>query len=228
MFDFAGFKDWIEIFAGGKQRDSFGRVHDGDALIDTAINSFDPGNRPVPLVVGHPKGNGPAFGWVERLGAFFANGRKVLAAKLKDVSPDIENLVRQGVYKNRSAAFYSDGGLRHVGLLGGMPPAVKGLKPIFASGGEEYFCFNESNYQPAKSVGSSTEGASALSNVGDRLQAATIAILRDPPKFDRFGRKVMSEINFSRAFEMACEENPELALEYSRLMKSAVYREKIL
>ena len=40
-------------------------------------------------------------------------------------------MVEKGRFNKRSAAFYPDGGLRHVGFLGASPPAVKGLNPVF-------------------------------------------------------------------------------------------------
>jgi hypothetical protein len=42
----------------------------------------------------------------------------------------LRDWVNAGLYRNRSAAFYGDGRLRHVGFLGGAPPAVKGLAPL--------------------------------------------------------------------------------------------------
>ncbi|MCK4529320.1 hypothetical protein KAW18_18305, partial [candidate division WOR-3 bacterium] len=60
MKNFKGFDDWIEIFKGGKQIDSNGVEHDGDALIDKAIAVFNPGIHEPPAVAGHPKDNAPA------------------------------------------------------------------------------------------------------------------------------------------------------------------------
>ena len=144
MPEFAGFDDWIEIFRGGRQTDSNGRSHDGDALIDRAVASFSAKDHEPPLVVGHPQDNSPAYGWVEGLKSAVRGGAKVLLAKCKQVVPEFAGLVRQGVYKKRSAAFYPDGRLRHVGFLGGMPPAVKGLADIgFSAAADSVFEFNE-------------------------------------------------------------------------------------
>jgi len=126
MPDFKGFGDWIEIFKGGKQIDSQGREHDGDAIIDRAVNNFNIKTHEPPLVVGHPQNNAPAFGWVQGLKK--SGGR--LLAKFKDVVPEFEAIARQGLYKKRSASFYPDGRLRHVGFLGAAPPAVKGLADL--------------------------------------------------------------------------------------------------
>ncbi len=130
MSKFKGFDDWVEIFKGGKQVDSSGREHDGDAMIDKAVSSFNAGEHEPPLVIGHPKDNSPSFGWANELKTEMKNGTKVLLASFKDVVPEFEELVRTGRYKKRSAAFYPDGRLRHVGFLGAVPPAVKGLADL--------------------------------------------------------------------------------------------------
>lgn len=121
-----GFNNWIEIFKGGKQIDSEGREHNGDELIKKAVETFDPAYHEPPVVIGHPKENAPAFGWVE---ALKEEGGK-LYAKFKDAVPEFVDMVKRGLFKKRSAQFYKDGRLRHVGFLGAMPPAVKGLANI--------------------------------------------------------------------------------------------------
>jgi hypothetical protein len=137
MPNFKGFEDWVEIFRGGKQVDSTGREHDGDAMIDKAVGAFSAEKHEPPLVVGHPKDNGPAYGWTEALKSVVQlDGTKILMAKFKGVAPEFEELVRAGRYKKRSAAFYPDGSLRHVGFLGAVPPAVKGLADLQFNEGE--------------------------------------------------------------------------------------------
>jgi len=126
MKNFKGFGDWIEIFRGGKQMDSSGREHDGDALIDRAVETFDPAYHEPPIVVGHPKDNAPAFGWVQGIKR---SGNRLMV-KARDVVPEFEAIAKQGLYKKRSASFYPDGRLRHVGFLGAAPPAVKGLADL--------------------------------------------------------------------------------------------------
>lgn len=126
MTNFKGFDDWIPIFQGGRQTDSAGRVHDGDALIAKALANFDAAKHEPPVVIGHPAENAPAWGWVEGL----KKQGDLLLAKIKQVEPGFADMVRQGLFKKRSAAFYPDGSLRHVGFLGAAPPAVKGLPDL--------------------------------------------------------------------------------------------------
>lgn len=134
--NFKGFDDWIEIFRGGRQIDSEGREHDGDELIEKAVSTFDPRTHEPPLVIGHPRENAPAYGWVEGLATTVRDGAKVLLARFKQVVPEFVRMVEQGLFKKRSASFYPDGRLRHVGFLGAAPPSVKGLADIgFEEGG---------------------------------------------------------------------------------------------
>lgn len=130
MIDFKGFGDWIEIFMGGKQVDKNGKEHDGDALIDEAVASFNAKEHEPPIVIGHPKDNAPAYGWVEGVKAVLKGGKKHLLMKARDVVPEFEEMVEKGLFKKRSASFYDDGRLRHVGFLGAAPPAVKGLADL--------------------------------------------------------------------------------------------------
>ena len=142
MIKFKGFDDWIPVFQGGSQTDSAGRIHDGTALIDKAVSTFNAARHEPPVVIGHPKENGPAFGWVEGL----KKQGDTLLAKFKQVEPAFADMVKQGLFKKRSAAFYPDGSLRHVGFLGAMPPAVKGL-PDVAFTEEDALTFEFSDYQ---------------------------------------------------------------------------------
>lgn len=144
MKNFKGFEDWIEIFHGGKQIDSEGRAHDGDAIIDTAIQTFDPEFHEPPVVAGHPVDNAPAYGWVQGLKK---TGHKLLA-KIKDVVPEFETAVKKGMYKKRSASFYPDGRLRHIGFLGAAPPAVKGLADLSFNDNDNAIIFEFTETSP--------------------------------------------------------------------------------
>jgi hypothetical protein len=129
-----GLKGWIEVFRGGRQEDAAGNMHDGDELIDRALSGFDPRTYQPPVVVGHPRDNHPAYGWVSALRRGVKDGVAVLEARLTQVSPLLEEAVRLGRYKKRSAGFFTDGRLRHIGFLGAFPPAVEGLAdPAFQS-----------------------------------------------------------------------------------------------
>ena len=139
----ANFNDqWIEIFSAGSHTDSDGRAQTVTReYIENAASNFDATLHEAPIVVGHPKNNLPAFGWVKSLRV---NGDR-LEAQFSDVDPEFEQLVSEGRFKKRSASFYVDPAtapanrtpyLRHVGFLGAQPPAVKGLRDIQFGEGE--------------------------------------------------------------------------------------------
>ena len=122
----------MEIFAGGEQIDSAGKAHDGDWLIQRAIETFNPLTHEPPVVIGHPRHDAPAYGWIE---ALKAEGNKLLA-RVKQLAPELADMVKTGRFKKRSASFYADGRLRHVGFLGAAAPAVKGLADVAFADGE--------------------------------------------------------------------------------------------
>ncbi|MBF0424326.1 MAG: hypothetical protein HQL66_00695 [Magnetococcales bacterium] len=133
--------EWIPVFRGGKQTDAQGVAHDGDALIDQAVKSFDPARHEPPVTIGHPADNAPAWGWVSDL----RRQGDLLEARFRDVQPEFAALVRARRFAKRSASFYPDGRLRHVAFLGAAPPAVKGLPDMqFADTGAAFdFADNE-------------------------------------------------------------------------------------
>lgn len=119
---------WIEIFRAGDYGDK-GEWTEGD--IDKVVSNFAAGTWKPPAVIGHPQTDSPAMGWVEGL----RRENKTLLAKFGQVQPELEALVSNGRFPNRSAAFYTDPQgkgpiLRHVGFLGATPPEVKGLAPV--------------------------------------------------------------------------------------------------
>lgn len=129
----------IEIFKAGKRTDANGVVTDisvGD--LQQTAQSYDPDHFEAPIVIGHPQMNNPAYGWVKGL----QMDGDVLKAEVGQVEPQFAEMVRAGRFKKISASFYLPNdpsnpkqgvlSLRHIGFLGAMPPAVKGLKtPIF-------------------------------------------------------------------------------------------------
>ena len=129
---------WIEIFRTGSHTDSSGRSEDytEDTLdrMSEIYNSriAESTTNEAPLVKGHPGTDEPAYGWIERT----AGRGQSLMAKLKDVAPELVDEVSKGMFKKVSSAFYPDLMLRHVGLLGAVPPALKGLRIVSFAGAE--------------------------------------------------------------------------------------------
>ncbi|MCX8054356.1 MAG: hypothetical protein N3A67_01645 [Ignavibacteria bacterium] len=133
---------WIEVFRTGNFNDSKGRPFFADSVtleaIERTYNAATQHGYEAPLVKGHPKDDAPAYGWVERLAR---RGNKLLA-KLKEVSGEIIEEVRQGKYRRVSIALTPELLLRHIGLLGASSPAVDGLAPVsFDDGENDYYTF---------------------------------------------------------------------------------------
>lgn len=138
----------IEIFRPGKFKAMSGQeIEFSAAMLDSIAKAYDPAVHQSPLVIGHPKVEDPAYGWVKALS--FANSR--LVAEPEAVVEEFAGVVSAGLYKNVSASFFAPDHpanpkpgnyyLKHVGFLGATPPAVSGLKPVsFASGDEKEIC----------------------------------------------------------------------------------------
>lgn len=131
----------LHIFRAGKHVSNDGRsLTFSDADLSAIASSYSPGVHEAPLVVGHPQDNAPAYGWVESLRV--AQGS--LFAVPTQVDPAFAELVASGRFKKISASFYHADSplnpkpgayyLRHIGFLGAMPPAIKGLGSAQFSG----------------------------------------------------------------------------------------------
>jgi hypothetical protein len=136
----------LHIFRAGTHTDASGRTLEfGASDLEATARAYDPARHEAPIVVGHPKDNSPAYGWIASLAASAAG----LAAVPAQVEPAFAEAVAAGRFKKISASFYHPESkanpapgvwyLRHVGFLGAMPPAVKGLAAPEFAGGEEDF-----------------------------------------------------------------------------------------
>ncbi len=121
-----------------------------EADLQATVAAYDPAKHEAPLVVGHPRHDLPAYGWVRALG--FSEGG--LDATPAQVNTDFADMVAAGAFKKISASFYSPDAannpvpgvyyLRHVGFWGAHAPAVKGLRsPAFADAEEGVLTFGE-------------------------------------------------------------------------------------
>jgi hypothetical protein len=116
---------WHEIFKAG----SYPQGDFNESDLDQVVANYKPADHEAPLVIGHPKKDDPAFGWVD---AVKREGNKLLA-RFKQVVPEFSEAVNQGRYKKVSVRLRKseDGwNLMHVGFLGAAIPEVKGLKPV--------------------------------------------------------------------------------------------------
>lgn len=131
----------IEIFRIGTHRDMGGRsLSFGDDVL-AQIADYDPAN-PAPIVIGHPRDNSPAYGWIKSIRQV---GDRLLATPER-LNPDFLTALKAGSYRRVSASLFPPDApanprpgrwsLRHLGFLGGAAPAIPGLAlPEFADGG---------------------------------------------------------------------------------------------
>ncbi|MEN2980270.1 hypothetical protein P7L78_26465 [Tistrella bauzanensis] len=152
----------IEIMRAGSHTPHTG----GGPLTYTAADladiaaAYTPAISAAPLVIGHPRTNDPAWGWVRGLRV---DGDRLIA-DIHDVDPAFAELVAAGRYRTRSVSLYAPDSpanptpgrwyLRHVGWLGATPPAIKGLAQVaFAGGGEDCVEFAGDAQAQARSQG---------------------------------------------------------------------------
>lgn len=132
----------LHIFKPGTHTDMSGTPRSfTPALLTQIAAAYDPARHEAPLVVGHPRHDLPAYGWVQSL--TYSDGEDGNPAGLyalpAQVNADFADMVAAGAFKKISAAFYPPDApgnptpgqvaLRHVGFLGAQPPAIKGLLP---------------------------------------------------------------------------------------------------
>jgi hypothetical protein len=141
----------IQIFKPGKHVCSSGATLSfSDVDLAATAAAYDPAKHEAPLVVGHPRTDDPAFGWVGKLA--FSDG--ALDVEPQQVNADFAEMVNSGAFKKISAAFYAPDSpsnpvpgvyyLRHVGFLGAQPPAVKGMRaPQFSDAEDGVVEFSE-------------------------------------------------------------------------------------
>lgn len=183
----ASLPNGIEIFRAGTRTDDAGNTHTiTEADLAAAVAAYDPALHEAPHVVGHPRHNLPAYGWVERLAV--QDGVLQIAAS-KQVEPQFAEMVDAGRFKKRSVSFYHPKEaanpkpgtwyVRHVAWLGAQPPAVKGLKDVAFSedDADSAVCFSEpvSHVTPQEPDDMSKELEEQLAKAKKDLEAANAA-----------------------------------------------------
>jgi len=147
---------WVEALRPGTFTDFSGTPRtfaptDISAIADGVKSQIAAGYMP-PLVKGHPRTDSPRKASIvdAKVG-----DKSVLMLKLDKAEPKFAEEVRNGEYPYVSLALYPDysKGIKHLGALGGVAPAVKGLQPLeLGENPEDVICF-------AVSLGSSTQYA---------------------------------------------------------------------
>ncbi len=128
----------FEFFKPGTFTAVNGQTYTFDAAaVRELVDSYRPEFSDAPLVVGHPKLTSPRFGRAEKL---FVNDQGVAMCEAGGLVPEFAAMVNAGMYPKVSAAIYMPNAkgnptpgkhyLNHIGFLGGVAPAVKGLEMV--------------------------------------------------------------------------------------------------
>lgn len=114
------------------------------ADLKAVADAYDPETAPVPVVVGHPATDAPAYAWAK--GFDYDASAQRLYATVGEIDPVFSEAVKAGRYKKVSLSFFRPDASanpvpgtwypRHIGFLGGAAPAVSGLKNVQFSASE--------------------------------------------------------------------------------------------
>lgn len=135
----------IHAFKAGTHTASDGTRHvikQSDLVEICASFAQGNGGHDVPLVIGHPDINAPAYGWASEVSAetndLYVTPRDVEASFSEAVNAKRYPKVSVSIWPRDHAKNPMPGRLtlRHVGFLGAMPPAVRGLQEASFADGE--------------------------------------------------------------------------------------------
>jgi hypothetical protein len=149
----------LQIFKPGKHTALSGvALAFSESDLAASARAYDPALSEAPLVVGHPRLDAPAYGWVKSL----AFSDSALEAQPDQVEPAFAEMVAAGRFKKISASFYPPDSpnnpvpgvyyLRHVGFLGAAAPAVKGLRMPEFSEADESITFEFGEYDDVRNA----------------------------------------------------------------------------
>lgn len=131
--------EWIELFRAGDYGPK-GQYTEED--IGKMAENFNENDK-VPIVIGHPKDNDPAWGWLSKMAA----AGDILLAKIGELHADMYEAINySGLFKNRSVRIADTGNgpkIMHLGMLGGTLPEVSGLASLTFSSDAECKDFSE-------------------------------------------------------------------------------------
>lgn len=123
---------FLEIFRTGNHTDSKGFTEVYTATnLDSIVSKYaerlshDPESL-APIVLGHPENHDASKGWVKRL---FRRG-KSLFANVDFTDNEFKEAIKSKQFRNVSIALDDELNFIHLGFLGAVAPAVKGLNPM--------------------------------------------------------------------------------------------------
>lgn len=107
-----------------------------DSTLDTIIDAtknFAYQDDDFPLVIGHPKTDSPAYGWINKNSIVKEGDVLVALAEEDNLVPEMKEWFGKKLYKKVSVKLRPDFSIAHIGFLGANPPAVTGLPAVALS-----------------------------------------------------------------------------------------------
>ena len=168
-----------------------------DDILERIVLNFKRTPEKIPIVLGHPLTDSPAMGWVKDLRA--NNG--YLEAQYEDISEELKKNVADGRYRYKSISI--DGGLnrlKHIGVLGGVAPAMSGLGSIQfqKSNNGVIFCFadNEESDMTIEELATKLEEQQdELTKCREDIEALKNAIAQARTENPSFSRPTSNEVS---------------------------------
>lgn len=128
----------VESFRAGTLTSGSGFVHTYTAdHVQQLATNINP-EKPVPVVLGHPDINSPAFGWIKKGAVKIRDGVERLVLTLSDMKPEFVGWLKDKHYQNVSVKLWlpndahnpypGEFSLQHLGFLGAAPSAVPDLQ----------------------------------------------------------------------------------------------------
>ena len=143
----------IPFLKPGKYTDMSGNaVSIDDTTLDKIIEatkSFAYQDDDFPLVIGHPKTDDPAWGWIHKTNIIKEGDLLVALADQEDVVAEFKDWFGKKLFKKVSVKLRPDFSIQHIGFLGAKAPAVTGL-PAVAFADDKGFTIELSEYEISK------------------------------------------------------------------------------
>lgn len=182
----------IPFFRKGKHIDNKGNTHEfTESDLRAVVANYDPTKLKTPLVIGHPKDNHPAYGHINSLEYDESTGEVVAIAEA--TSPEFAEAVNAGMYGKDgsvSVAWYPKDSAhnpiqgnfypRHLGFLGAVPPAIKGLSSLSFNDGADFVVYSFSEGEPKTEPSPSGDNAELIKSLIAKVESldSTVTDLR--------------------------------------------------
>lgn len=139
--------------------------------LDQILETLNPSD-PAPVVLGHPKMDSPAYGWISKGRKYLRDGKWRIAFGVGDMTAQFAEWLENKHFRKVSIGLYHPNDkhnptpgkwkLRHLGFLGGTPPAVSGLQMVEYSEDDTYLAIEYGSTEDKAAISS---GFRSLSGV---------------------------------------------------------------